>query len=165
MGTTDRAPRKPTAMTRALKAGKEPSTDAPFEQQATVVLRRLRAAVSAVIEAVHGADSIARAADLQRALDIRSTLAWQVYRLAYAAGPLAEGSAIPGTSAMNRFFRAAAARGAPAPVVSAAKQAVAEFKTVVQAYAGDRSAFDSMLSSIHGSGAAQVDLQHKRAAF
>src|SRR5688572_24493512 len=152
-------------MTRALKAGKEPSTDAPFEQQATVVLRRLRAAVSAVIEAVHGADSIERAADLQRALDLRSTLAWQVYRLAYAAGPLAEASAIPGTTAMTRFFEAAAARGAPAPILSRARKALAEFKAVVHAHAGDRSAFDSMLSGIHGTGAPQIDLAHKRAAF
>src|SRR5687768_5493804 len=138
--------------------------DAAFEEQAMTVLRRLRSAVSGVIESLPAARSIAKAADLQRALDIRSTLAWQVYRLAYASGP-ADGSAIPGPAALHRFFKAATARGAPARVVNEAKQAVVQFKAVVDAHADDRSDFDSMLSGIHGSGAPQIDLQHKRAAF
>jgi hypothetical protein len=142
-----------------------PAADVPFEEQATAVLRRLRASVVAVIEAIPSAASIGRAADLQRALAIRNTLAWQVYRLAYATGPLAEASAIPGSGAMNGFFEAAAARGVRADVIAAAKGAVADFQAVVQAHAGDRSAFDSMLSAIHGAGAEQIDLQHKRAAY
>jgi hypothetical protein len=152
-------------MTRLLKVKKRPRHDVPFEEQATTILRRLRAAIAAVIDALPGAVAIERAADLQRALDIRSTLAWQVYRLAYAAGSLPEGSTIPGTGAMNRFFNAAVARGAPETVVEAARKAVREFKGVVQAHAGDRSAFDSMISSLGGQASAAVDLQHRRAAY
>jgi hypothetical protein len=137
----------------------------PFEEQATSVLRRLRGAVSAVIEAVPGSGSISKAADLQRALNIRSTLAWQVYRLAYAAGPVVEASAIPGVTAMNHFFEAASARQVPNDVIIRARRAVEEFKAVVQAHAGDRSAFDSMISALDGSRSTHIDLQHKRAAY
>jgi hypothetical protein len=152
-------------LTRVAEAKPVRSTTVPFEEQATHVLRRLRAAVSAVIQAIPGAHAIQKAADLQRALDIRATLAWQMYRLAYAADPLPEGSTIPGTGAMNRFFEAAVARGVPKTVAETARQAVREFKGVVQAHAGDRSAFDSMISSIGGKTSAAVDLQHKRAAY
>ena len=53
----------------------------------------------------------------------------------------------------------------PKTVVDTARQAVREFKGVVQAHAGDRSAFDSMISSLDGMTSAAVDLQHKRAAY
>jgi hypothetical protein len=152
-------------MSHGLEIKLERLRETPFEEQATTVLRRLRAAVAGVIDGLPGAASIARAADLQRALDVRSTLAWQVYRLARTTDPLPEGSTIPGTGAMNRFFDAAVARGAPETVVEAARQAVREFKGVVQAHAGDRSAFDSMISSLGGQASAAVDLQHRRAAY
>src|SRR6188474_2626541 len=122
----------------------------PFVEQATTVLRRLRAAVAGVIDGLPDAASIARAADLQRALDVRSTLAWQIYRLARTTDPLPEGSTIPGAGAMNRFFEAAVARGVPIETINTAQQVVREFKAVVQTHAGDRSAFDSMISSLGG---------------
>jgi hypothetical protein len=151
-------------MTVALNESSVP-IETPFEDQAKRVLHRLRAAVSSVIQGIPGSESITRAADLQRVLSLRSTLAWQVYRLARAADPLSGGSAIPGSAAMNRFFDAARTVGAPVETINAAQQAVRDFKAVVQAHAGDRSAFDSMVSTLGGKSSAQVDLQHKRAAY
>ena len=152
-------------MTAPVTTQPTPPRDAPFEEQATAVLRRLRAAVSAVIETIPNVEPITRATDLQRALELRNTLAWQVYRLGRTTDPLPEGNTIPGAAAMNRFFEAASARGVPIETINAAQQAVREFKAVVQTHAGDRSAFDSMISSLGGKTSAAVDLHHKRAAY
>jgi hypothetical protein len=137
----------------------------PFERQATDVLRRLRATLSAVISAIPAVAPIRKAADLQRALEIPNTLAWQVYRLARAVDPIAEGGGVPGTAAMSRFFDAAAKRGAPAELLEAATASVRDFDAMVKTHAGTRSAFDSMIAALTDRGAEQADLVHRRAAF
>ena len=93
------------------------------------------------------------------------TLAWQVHKLSTSRDPMAEAAGIPGATAMARFLEAAAARGVPAQHIRDAAIAINEFDALVKTHAGDRTAFDSMLSSIGGNGSEQIDLQHKRAAF
>jgi len=135
-----------------------------FEHEAATVLRRLRAMLSALIGAIPSA-RINKAADLQRALDIPNTLAWQVFKLAQSEDPLADGSNVPGSAAMKRFFDAAEARGVRADIIEAGLDAMRAFQMLVKAHAGTRSAFDSMISTLDGNGSDQVNLQHKRAAY
>jgi hypothetical protein len=136
-----------------------------FEQRAAAVLRQLRGAISAVIGAIPGHDAIGRPTDLQRVLLIPSTLAWQIYKVAYASDPVGEANNVPGSAAMLRFIDAAADRGVPSKVVQAGRDAVREFETFVKSYAGTRSSFDSMVAALHNGVSESVDLQYRRAAF
>ena len=142
-----------------------PPADEGFQDQVGPVLQHLRSSISAVIEAIPGADPINRPIDLQRALGLRSTLAWQIHKLGSSANPVTEGPPIPGPEALKRFFKAAASRGVSKSLIESAARAVDQLQDFVKAHAGDRSAFDSMVSGLQQAGSAAVDLQHKRAAF
>ena len=136
-----------------------------FERQARAVLHRLRASLSVLIGAVPSVGELRKAADLQRALGIGNTLAWQVYKLAHARDPLAEASSVPRAGGMKRLFEAAAQRGVPAKHIEASTAAIQEFDELVKVHAGDRAAFDSMVSGLTEEGSQLVDAQQKRAAF
>src|SRR5215813_12151856 len=84
-----------------------------FEKQAAAVLSRLGRTMNGLIEAIPAAGKIRRATDLQKILGIRSTLAWQVFRLATAKSPIDEARGIPGPTAMERFLEAATKRRVP----------------------------------------------------
>lgn len=150
----------------ATTASKAPN-GLTFEQQAALTLSQLRASLSALVGAIgeRTASEIRKAADLQRALGIRTTLAWQVYKFVHAADPLAEGSNVPGAGAMKRFLSAAAKHGVPATYVDECLNALDEFDELIKVHAGNRNAFDSMISGLAAEGSAQIDAQQKRAAF
>ena len=139
--------------------------DDAFEQNAAVALRRLRSALSVLIGAIPGVGELRKAADLQRALGIGNTLAWQVYRLAHATDPLTEASSVPGTAGLKRLFKAAGEHGVPAEHIADSAAASAEFDELVKVHAGDRAAFDSMISGLSDEGSQLADAQQKRAAF
>ena len=137
-----------------------------FEQQASDVLRQLRRALTELMAAIPSSlGEIRRATDLQRALGIDNTLAWRVFRVAHASDPLAESGRMPGLVAMKRFFEAASACGVPAKHIEASAAAIQEFDELVKVHAGDRAAFDSMISGLTEEGSDLVDAQQKRAAF
>jgi hypothetical protein len=150
----------------ATTASKAPN-GLTFEQQAALTLSQLRASLSALVGAIgeRTASEIRKAADLQRALGIRTTLAWQVYKFVQAADPLAEGSNVPGAGAMKRFLSAAATHGVPAIYIDECQTALDEFEELIEVHAGNRNAFDSMISGLAAEGSAQIDAQQKRAAF
>lgn len=137
----------------------------PFEQLAPRIIQQLRSALAALIAACPGNTPIRKAADLERALEIPSTLAWRVFTFAQADEPLARVGNVPGPGAMNRVIAAAADRGVASQVVTAAQGAFAEFEDLVKVHAGTRAALDSMISGLKIEGSDQIDLQHKRAAF
>ena len=136
-----------------------------FEQNAAVAIRRLRSALSALIGAIPGVGELRKAADLQRALGIGNTLAWQVYKLAHATDPLTEASSVPGAAGMKRLFNAAGEHGVPAEHIEASAAASKEFDELVKVHAGNRAAFDSMISGLTDEGSQLADAQQKRAAF
>lgn len=154
-------------MTGMALARSEVNDQRPFEGEAAGVMQRLRETMSAVIESIpaSGTGEIRRAADLQRALGIRNSLAWQVYRLAHAPDPLIEASSVPGRAAMKSFLEAASSRGVERRQVQAASAAMKEFHELVETHAGDRRTFDSMVSGLTAAGSQQVDFTSKRAAF
>lgn len=141
-----------------------PTETAAFEQEVSNVLGRLRGALAAVIAAVPG--NVAKAADLQRALKIDMKLSWKLFKVITAADPLAAGPHVPGSANMRTFLRAAGKRGVPAALIDSAARMAGDFREVVAAHAGDRAAFDSMVSGLAtGDVGEQIHLQHKRAAF
>lgn len=143
----------------------QPATANPaFEIAAPPVLSRLRETLAGVLEALPGG-LVHRPADLQRALEIGTTPAWQIFRVATAPDPLVAASLVPGPGPMKRFLGAAARRGVPPEALKAASEAYQAFRHLVTTHAGDRGSFDSLIAVSSGSAVDPVVLQHKRAAF
>jgi hypothetical protein len=135
-----------------------------FQAEAEKVLHRLRTALAMVVDAVPGPK--AKPAELQRALDIDFKLSWRVLKVVSAFGPLAAGPHVPGPGGLRTFLNAARKAGVQDRLVSAATLAAAEFDQLVESHAGNRTAFDSMISSLAATAdARQITLQHRRAAF
>jgi hypothetical protein len=149
-------------LVRPRTPNRKPST---FEQQAEKVLRQLSAAMAALIEAIPAAGRIKRATDLQRTLGVHSKLAWQVFRIANADNVIEEGRAVPSDAAMDRLLEAAAKRGVPEAPIAAVRKAFEKFGEVVSTHAGNRAAFDSMVTGLTEDGSEPLDIMHKRAAF
>jgi len=151
---------------RPLIDGAKPPEGAPeFQDQVGSVLQRLSTAISAVIEAIPSRERISRAIDLQRALGIRATLAWKVFKLGSSPDLVTEVPAIPGAGALKSFFKAAASHGVPVPILESAATEVDLFQAFVKAHAGDRTTFGSMISGLKNNDSGPIDFQHRRAAF
>jgi len=135
-----------------------------FEVEAARVLQRLRTTLAEVIASVPGA--VSKPAELRRALGIDMNLSCKLFKVISASGCLAAGPHVPGTAALRTFLNAASKAGVREQVIASATVAAAEFERFVASHAGDRAAFNSMVSSVATSGdAAQIALQHRRAAF
>jgi hypothetical protein len=135
-----------------------------FQDEAADVLQRLRTTFAAVIEGVPA--RVSKPAELQRALDIDFKLSCKILRVVSAVGPLAGGPHVPGRGALRTFLGAARAAGVQARLVDAASEASREFDRLVAAHAGNRTTFDSMISSLAATeDARQITMQHRRAAF
>src|SRR5689334_15921384 len=136
----------PKVVLRAIDASDQKPIG--FEKHATEVLTALRSAIDELITSIPGAGQIKRATDLQRVLGIRSTLAWQVFRVATSNNPVEEGRSVPGATALDRFLEASEKRGVPAPKVQLVRAAFEKFEDMVRTYAGSRAAFDSMIGGL-----------------
>ena len=142
-----------------------PDLDCQFRDQAAAVLQRLRGALAAVVAAIPPAGSLANAAGLQRALKIDRKLSWKVFKVIRAGEPLSAGPHVPGPANLADFLRAAAKHGVPSDLIAAAASAGEDFQRVVEAHAGDRTTFDSMIDGLTEPESDQINLQHKRSAF
>ncbi len=136
-----------------------------FEDAATRTLQRLRSTLLAVISAIPGSNELQRAADLERALGIRSTLAWQLYKVARADNPIAEARHVPGPGAMKRFLQAAKRAGVSSEFTQAVSQAMDELGGLIKTHAGTRKTFDSMISALADQESDGIDLQYKRSGY
>ena len=135
-----------------------------FQAEAVRVLQGLRTALAAIVDALP--ERVSRPAELQRALSIDFKLSCKILKVISAQGPLAAGPHVPGPGGLRTFFSAAAKAGVPNQLVKAATVASGEFDRLVASHAGDRTAFDSMISSLGETGdARQITMQHRRAAF
>ena len=123
------------------------------------------AALLAVLPGSHGAPQIRSASDLQRALGIRATVAWQLYRLAKASDPLREIDTVPGPVAVKRMIEAGRKRGVSAALLAQLQSAVEAVDAFARTHAGSRKALHSMITSL-GTGADDaINLLLRRAAF
>jgi len=136
-----------------------------FEEEAEEVLRPLRGTIAEIIEALPG--NVATATDLKRVLGIEKMLCWKIFQVIGAAGPHAAGAHLPGSANLQRFFEACEKTGKVAPeLIESARHGAEAFGRLVRVHAGDRTTFDSMVSSVAGSDVAErLGLMHRRAAF
>jgi hypothetical protein len=135
-----------------------------FEDEVAGALQRVRSGLAEIIAALPG--QVTTGADLHRILGIERKLSWKIFKVVNARDPLAAGPHVPSPGAAKGFFAAASKKGVPDTVVRAAVHAMRGFEDLVVLHAGDRSTFDSMISSLaRDEDAGQITLQHRRAAF
>ena len=152
------------------KAAKAASTKAPpkagsgngFANQAGEVLKQLRAALADLMP-----PGVRTASDLKRVLGIDYRLAWHVHKVVHTSDAIGAGPYVPNRASFARFL--GAVRGSvSADRAAAAERAFGRFEQLVSTHAGDRTSFDSMLTSAASptsETAESIDLQHRRAAF
>ncbi|MGD8453327.1 MAG: hypothetical protein PVJ57_16060 [Phycisphaerae bacterium] len=138
----------------------------PFLQDVETVLQRIRSTLAAVVAAVPPRGTLVKAAQLQRALKLDKKLSWKLAKIIVANSPFSVAPYVPGPANMTHFLQAAARCGVPREVIEAAAKAGEEFQKVVESHAGDRTAFDSMISSLAGTADAdQIIQQQRRTVF
>lgn len=146
-----------------------PGTAMPldFEEEAAQAVNRLRTTFSGLIAEIARVSKkpIRTGADLQRALNIRSTLAWQFFRVANAPAPLEEAHAVPGAKAIANVLEAAKTCGVADGPIQQVSEALDAFDEMIRANAGSRKTFRSMVASVGSNEANNVDLQYRRDAF
>ena len=149
----------------AMKTDRQkPPDGGGFSQDTATAMGRLRSALGALIEAIP--QPINKAADLHRTLGVDPKLGWQVFKVVNAEDTAGAGINVPKRVSMQRFLKAAAGCGVPADVIDHTSTAFNEFEDLVSEHAGDRASFESMVSAIGDQdNRAQIDLNHRRAAF
>jgi hypothetical protein len=136
---------------------------APFEQQATETVQRVRSAFSAVVSALP--QHVTRASELQRALGIDKMLAWRIYNVLQLSDPYAAALYVPGNTGVKLFLRAAERSGVPAEITRPAADAVAQFDRLVRTHAGDRGSLEMLLAAHSDQVRAETDIGYRRMLF
>jgi len=134
-----------------------------FDQDSRRAIRNCRAAFAELIDTLPA--SIRNASDLQRALHIDTKLAWQIHKVA-KSGSIAVGVHMLGRPSVRRLISAAKRCGVAPTVLAKIADAADEFDRVVAVHAGDRSAFESMVSTQGAEEQGEaLTLRQKRTAF
>src|SRR5262245_44970872 len=114
-----------------------------FENQCRASVDRLRSALIELYDSI-GADP-GKPQDVSRSLRVNKTLAWNVARLLQAEDSLAAVPHVPGASSLEKVIQASARNGADAETVAKAREAVADFRRMISAHAGDRPTLDLII--------------------
>jgi hypothetical protein len=133
-----------------------------FEFDATQVLTALQSALREVISQFP--EPIRKSTDLQKALQLDTKLAWQLYKFSEAESAFSAGSMLPGLLPLERFLQASAKRGIPAALLVRVREHFNEFEQFVQSRAGSRASFNSMVGA-GNSDAHAMDVYHRKAVF
>ena len=139
--------------------------DCDLRRSAELLFGRLGAAMAGLLATVPGLTPNCTAADVQRSLGVSRTLAWQVYKIAFATDPLAIARHLPGTRAMSRVLQVAEQKGVTASVIDNVSGLLREIDRMIVQHADSRSAFVSLISSMADDDTSHVDRLHKRAYF
>jgi hypothetical protein len=114
-----------------------------FEGECRASVDRLRTAFVELYDSI-GADP-GSPQDVSRTLRVNKTLAWNVARLLQAADSLKAVAYVPGDSSLEKVIQASARHGADAQIVAKAREAVADFRKMIDAHAGDRATLDLII--------------------
>ncbi len=135
-----------------------------FQTETSAVLERVRGTLAEVVAGVPG--RVTKPTELQRALRVDMNVCCKVLKVVSSPEPLACGLHMPGIMALRSFLKGARRAGVPEDVVGAAVEAADAFERLVNTHADDRTAFDSMISSLVDSeDASQVTFLHRRATY
>lgn len=137
-------------------------TAGSFQEEAERVLAPFQSELRAFIhQTVPEARS---AAELKRTLGIAYNLSWRIMRALEAPSPLEAGPFVPTHASVRSLIRAAERNGfGPGP--AGFERASRRFNEFVESHAGDRAAFDAVVSSLTGADADRMDAEFKRNAF
>lgn len=133
-----------------------------FESDSQRVLGACRRAFSLVLDALPG--STRTASDLHRTLGVDMKLAWQVYKFARTES-IVGAVHMPGRPNVRKVVSAAKRLGVDSALLSDLTGATDEFDRLVDTHAGDRSTFESMVSTQGTEDGDGLNLRQKRAAF
>lgn len=149
----------------ASRRGKSPHLDAEIHE----VLGTFRLACLGFIDAVAQAGgqsfAIRKATDLQRALGIPGTLAWQVFRVAHSRNLIAAADTVPGMKAIHRLVRAAEQQGVSPQSVAELTRSATRFENLVREVAGSRRTFNSLVTGLNSEPDWKDEVHYRRAAF
>lgn len=135
-----------------------------FEAEAQGVLSRLCAAAKRLVKS--SPTEIGKAADLHRALGVRPSLGWEVYKLAHAESPLGGIAYVPKPDPMASVLKAAGENGFKAEAIAVVERAYAEFESLVARHAPNRTTFDTMVAALAAHEAPeQIGLKQRKAAY
>jgi hypothetical protein len=121
------------------------SSTSEFEAECVARVHQLKAAFIELYVDV-GMDP-QKPQDVSRSLRVNKTLTWSVSRLIAAPDHIAAVAHIPGETSLEKVITATARRGADPSIVARARQAVADFRRMVQAHTGDRPTLDLIVDS------------------
>jgi hypothetical protein len=128
-------------------------------------LADLRTALEAILTHAPAGARMRRAADLERWLEIKTKLAWQVWNVVHAENPLAAWQHLPGPAGIEIVLRAAGARGVPAKPLSNVRAALAALEQIAREHADSRESLATMLSHAGGDAAERVDEEFREMLF
>src|SRR5438477_6125575 len=118
-----------------------------FDEECRARVDQLRSAFVELYDSI-GADP-GSPQDVSRTLRVNKTLAWNVARLLQSPDSLAAVGHVPGDSSLEKVIQASARHGADSEVVANARQAVADFRKMIEAHAGDRPTLDLIIDGTH----------------
>jgi hypothetical protein len=135
-----------------------------FEADAFAALQSVRKSLSDLIQSI--GETIGRPIDLQRLLGLDSKLAWKVFNVINEADPLNAAKLVPGESSLKRLLQSASDRGVSEALCEAVRASIAEFDSVVERHAEDRTEFNFMASSAASpTAAAAAQLEYRQMSF
>lgn len=132
-----------------------------FAQAAEAALARLQTELRGLLQRIPGART---PTDLRDALGIPYNLSWRVLRTVGAATALEAGPFAPSHASIKTLIRAARSHKI-LPPGSMLAEASEQLQALIDARAGGRATFDTMVSAITGADAERHNAELKRSAF
>jgi hypothetical protein len=129
----------------------------------SAVGRDLSNALGSVLEALPGNPH--RPQRLAQALGVNTVLTSRLLKAARHADPLAVAHLMPGPEPLRRLLRAAEKSRIDRKVIERARQAIDRFQDLIDIEAGDRSAFDAIISGWLPDARDKVELIAKQSVF
>jgi hypothetical protein len=141
----------------------EPLALESFEAAAADVLDGLQRACAELLDKVPG--SVHRAVDLERGLGLDKKLAWQLFKIARAAQPIAEASHVPVRSSSRRLLDAARRKKVSAKTIQRLERSLERFEEFVAEHGGDREGFLALTSGMGLESNELAELKVRKALF
>ena len=137
---------------------------APFREDLRAALQSYRAAVIALMAAVHADPGTPQ--EVARRFDLNKNLTWKVSKIAAASDLYAAVPHIPGATGLAIFLRALKQAGAPPDLLEATRKAAGDFDRVIKVHTGDRATLEIMVNGLLPSAVKRErDEQNRKLAF
>ena len=135
----------------------------PLANRIAQVGEALGEALRAILEEIPGSPH--RSQDLARQLSMKKDVSNRVLNAVKALDPVATTHIAPGPTARRRMINAAQAQSISAETTERARQAVDAFDQLIREEAGDRTAFDAMVTAWLPEARRKSELLSKQAVF